>query len=170
MIRENDYRLTTGFVGTPYLLHVLSQNGYADIAYTLLLQDRFPSWLYSVKKGATTIWEHWDSIKEDGSVWDPFMNSYNHYAYGSVADWVYEVAAGIKTVEEYPGFEKIVFAPTPDDRIDWLAASIDTKYGRVESKWFHFDGKIRYKIVTPTPATIYIEDKTYHVEPGTYLF
>ncbi|MCL2200029.1 MAG: family 78 glycoside hydrolase catalytic domain, partial [Defluviitaleaceae bacterium] len=87
--------LKTGFVGTPYILHVLSSHGYTDLAYTLLLREEYPSWLYPVTKGATTIWERWDSIKPDGSFQTANMNSFNHYAYGAVADWVYTVAAGI---------------------------------------------------------------------------
>ena len=90
MVRRIGCKIQTGFVGTPYILHVLSDYGYADIAYSLLLREEYPSWLYSVNKGATTIWEHWDGIKEDGSLWNTIMNSYNHYAYGAVADWVYE--------------------------------------------------------------------------------
>ncbi|MBQ8344419.1 MAG: family 78 glycoside hydrolase catalytic domain, partial [Clostridia bacterium] len=99
MIKENGNKLKTGFVGTPYLLHALSQNGYAQVAYDLLLQEQFPSWLYSVKQGATTIWEHWDGKNENGDFWSYRMNSFNHYAYGSVADWVYIEACGIHTVE-----------------------------------------------------------------------
>ena len=101
--KENGNRLKTGFVGTPYLLHMLSENGYADVAYSLLLQEEFPSWLYSVNRGATTIWEHWDGIKPDGTFWRESMNSFNHYAYGAVCDWLYGAAAGIKTDENAPG-------------------------------------------------------------------
>ena len=86
-------RLQTGFVGTPYLLHVLSSYGHTDLAYTLLLRTEYPSWLYPVTKGATTVWEHWDGIMENGDFWSTDMNSFNHYAYGAVADWVYEEAA-----------------------------------------------------------------------------
>ena len=100
MVKEARNQLQTGFVGTPYLLHVLSDYGYAELAYTLLLRKEYPSWLYPVTKGATTIWEHWDGIMEDGNFWSSDMNSYNHYAYGSVADWGYMVAAGINTVDD----------------------------------------------------------------------
>ena len=96
LIRANGNRMTTGFVGTPYLLHTLSENGYTDVAYTLLLQEQNPSWLYSVCHGATTMWEHWNSLKEDGSFWSTDMNSFNHYAYGAVFDWIFGVACGIK--------------------------------------------------------------------------
>ena len=84
LVRSNGMKMNTGFVGTPHLLHALSESGYTDIAYNLLFQENFPSWLYSVNRGATTMWEHWDSIKEDATFWDKKMNSFNHYAYGAV--------------------------------------------------------------------------------------
>ncbi len=170
MIVDNGTRLQTGFVGTPYLLHALSQNGYSELAYDLLLQDAFPSWLYSVKCGATTIWEHWDGRNEDGDFWSKDMNSFNHYAYGSVADWVYGVACGIQTVEDKPGFEEIVIAPVPTDKIDHLSASIETRHGLVSSKWYHENGRIRYEIITPSRTKIVIDGKEYNVEKGTYIF
>ena len=170
MILENGTRLKTGFVGTPYLLHALSENGYTDTAYGLLLQDKFPSWLYSVKQGATTVWEHWDGKNERGEFWSKDMNSFNHYAYGSVADWVYEVALGIKPCEEKPGFEKIVIEPHPTDRLDWLKGSLDTKYGKIVSKWYHENGKIRYEITVPKSATIIIDGTEHSVKKGTHVF
>ena len=167
---NNGTRLDTGFVGTPYLLHALAENGYADVAYSLLLQTKFPSWLFSVKQGATTIWEHWDGIKEDGSVWSAGMNSYNHYAYGAVADWVIEYALGIKPVEEAPGFERVVIAPHPDKRIGWLSGEFHSRHGRIVSKWEVFEDGFRYRIVTPVKATVIIEGRTYEVEAGEYFF
>ncbi len=169
-IHANGDRLDTGFIGTPYLLHALSDNGYADLAYTLLLQEKFPSWLFSVNQGATTMWEHWDGIREDGSMWSADMNSYNHYAYGSVADWVYSKAAGIQPVEEFPGYEKVRIAPIPDDRIGWLEASLDTRHGTVRSKWVHEDGRVRYEVDTPVEAEIVIDGCSRRVAPGRYLF
>nr|WP_264169924.1 hypothetical protein [Clostridium estertheticum] len=90
LIEKRDTHLDTGFIGTPYICHVLSNNGYKDIAYKLLFKTDYPSWLYKVERGATTMWEHWDSIKLDGSFWDIGMNSFNHYAYGSVGAWMYQ--------------------------------------------------------------------------------
>ena len=169
MIKSNGTKLTTGFVGTPFLLHALSQNGYTDLAYGLLLQEEFPSWLYSVKQGATTIWEHWDGKNDKGEFWSKDMNSFNHYAYGSVADWVYEVGCGITPAA--PGFEKIVIAPHPTDKLGMLSARIDTKQGTVSSKWYHFEGKVRYEITTPCDNTIIIIDgKEYTVNKGTHIF
>ena len=170
MIRENGTRLKTGFVGTPYLLHALAQNGYGDTAYDLLLQDKFPSWLYSVKQGATTIWEHWDGKNEKGEFWSKDMNSFNHYAYGSVADWVYEYALGIKPCEEKPGFEKIVLEPHPTDKLDHLCGTLCTKFGKIISKWYHENGKIRYEITVPKSAEIIIDGATHKVKKGTHKF
>ncbi|MBO4983807.1 MAG: family 78 glycoside hydrolase catalytic domain [Clostridia bacterium] len=170
MIKENGNRLKTGFVGTPYLLYALSQNGYSEVAYDLLLQEKFPSWLFSVKQGATTIWEHWDGKNEKGEFWSKDMNSFNHYAYGSVGGWVYEEACGIHVVEEKPGFEEVVISPIPTDKIDYLSATIETKYGKIQSKWYHENGKIHYFVTTPVKSTIIIDGNRHIVEKGTYTF
>lgn len=170
LVEEDGCRLRTGFVGTPYLLHVLSSYGYTELAYTLLLRTEYPSWLYPVTKGATTVWEHWDGIKEDGSFWSTDMNSFNHYAYGAVTDWIYEEAAGIHTVEEAPGFARIRIEPRPDARLNWLEASIETRQGRVSSKWTHTEDGVRYEITTPSETEIRIEGKTYLVNKGSYVF
>ena len=170
MVRDCGVQLKTGFVGTPYLLHALSDYGYVDLAYSLLLREAYPSWLYSVKKGATTIWEHWDGIKEDGSFWSDDMNSYNHYAYGAVADWVYGVAAGIKPVEEAPGYAKVRIAPNPDTRLEWLKATLDTRYGLISSEWRKEADFWRYEVTTPVEAVIVIAGKEHQVEAGSYYF
>lgn len=170
MVKEAGNQLQTGFVGTPYLLHVLSDYGYAALAYTLLLRKEYPSWLYPVTKGATTVWEHWDGIMEDGGFWSADMNSFNHYAYGSVADWVYQVAAGIRTVEDAPGYASIRFAPVPDTRLSWLTASLQTRHGLVESGWRQEDGAWRYEITTPVDAEICIDGNTQKVAAGHYIF
>lgn len=170
MIIANGTRLQTGFLGTPYLLHALSSNGYTSLAYDLLLQEAFPSWLYSVKQGATTIWEHWDGMNDKGEFWSTDMNSFNHYAYGAVADWVYGVACGIQTVDEFPGFERVVIAPQPTDKLDFLSASINTRHGLVSSKWYHEGDKVRYEITTPSDALIVIDGKEYNVSKGSYIF
>lgn len=170
MIIANGKRLKTGFLGTPYLLHALSNNGYTELAYDLLLQENYPSWLYSVKQGATTIWEHWDGINDKGEFWSKDMNSFNHYAYGSVADWVYGVACGIQTVEDKPGFEEIVIAPKPTKKLNHLSASIETRHGLVSSKWIKEGNSFRYEIITPSKAAIIIDNKEYKVDKGAYVF
>lgn len=168
MVRRDGYRMSTGFVGTPYILHVLSDYGHADVAYSLLLRKEYPSWLYPVGKGATTIWEHWDGIMEDGSFWSADMNSFNHYAYGAVADWVYEKAAGIRSLENAPGFACVRIEPHPDRRLGWLEASIDTRHGKISSKWTYTGEGVRYEIETAVPAQIIIEGRELSVEPGSY--
>ena len=170
MVHEAGDRLQTGFVGTPYLLHVLSDYGYQDLAYTLLLRKEYPSWLYPVTKGATTIWEHWDGIMEDGSFWSEDMNSFNHYAYGSVLDWLYGVAAGIRPAEEAPGYEKVLIAPHPDRRLGWMEARYESRQGRIISHWEYVGDAVRYEITTPVEAEITIAGETHCVTPGSYLF
>lgn len=170
MVKDAGTKLQTGFVGTPYLLHVLSDHGYKELAYDLLLRTEYPSWLYPVTKGATTVWEHWDGIMENGDFWSADMNSFNHYAYGAVADWVYCQAAGINTVEDYPGYEKIRIAPLPDARLDWLEASLKTRHGLVSSRWQKQEGMWRYDINTPVEAIVVIAGKEYKVEKGSYVF
>lgn len=168
MIKENGNKLQTGFVGTPYLLHALSENGYSGTAYDLLLQEGYPSWLYEVSHGATTIWEHWDGVREDGTFWSSDMNSYNHYAYGSVMDWIYTAAAGIRPA--VAGFREAVIAPVPEKRLGWLDVSLETAYGRIASKWTFKDNGIRYEIHTPVPAAVIIGGKEYRVQKGSYIF
>lgn len=168
MIKENNTRLKTGFVGTPYLLHALSDNGYAQTAYSLLLQEAFPSWLYSVNMGATTIWEHWDGLKEDGSMWSADMNSFNHYSYGAVADWIYETMLGIRTDENEPGFRHIIFKPIVDTRLDYAKASIETRYGTVSSQWSINGSKAEYRFIVPEGchATVIINDEIQEISQG----
>ena len=134
-VRQGGYHLTTGFVGTPYLCHVLSQYGYTDVAYELLNQEDYPSWLYPVKQGATTIWERWDGIKPDGSFQDASMNSFNHYAYGAIGDWLYQVVAGIEIDPNVPGYKRVLIQPQPGGGLTYASASFDSLYGRIESKW-----------------------------------
>ena len=170
MVRNCGVKLQTGFVGTPYLLHALSDYGHADLAYSLLLREQYPSWLYPVTKGATTIWEHWDGIMENGDFWSSDMNSYNHYAYGAVADWMYGVAAGIKPLEEAPGYAKVSIAPIPDTRLGWFGASLDTRHGKISSKWTKETDRFRYDITTPVEAVVTIAGETQTVPAGSYVF
>jgi len=170
LIKKQGIKMQTGFVGTPYILHVLSNYGYVDLAYSLLLREEYPSWLYSVEKGATTIWEHWDGIMENGDFWSKDMNSFNHYAYGAVADWIYEQAAGITPLEEFPGFAQIKIEPKPDRRLKWLEASIKTRNGKIKSRWTYIGDKIKYEIETAVTADIIIAGKITSVKPGAYIF
>ncbi|AUS97594.1 alpha-L-rhamnosidase [Clostridium thermosuccinogenes] len=153
LIEQNGYHLTTGFVGTPYLCHVLSQNGHNDIAYKLLLQTDYPSWLYQITKGATTIWEHWDGIKEDGSFWSKDMNSFNHYAYGSIGDWLYRSVAGINTDSEMTGYKRIHITPKPGPGLEFAEAKLESMYGRVESAWAISEDSMKLKVCIPANTT-----------------
>jgi alpha-L-rhamnosidase len=153
--------LTTGFLGTPYLCHVLSRFGYTDVAYTLLLQETYPSWLYPVKMGATTIWERWDGIRTDGSFQVTSMNSFNHYAYGAIGDWMYRVMAGLDTYEDGVGYKHIKIQPQPGGGFTNVAASLQTYYGTVSSSWKIEGGKIIMDIEIPvnTTAEFYVPTK-----------
>ena len=153
LIKSFDGRMTTGFVGTPYILHVLSEAGYTDVAYQLLFEERNPSWLYSVTHGATTIWEHWNALKEDGSFWSTDMNSFNHYAYGAVCDWIYGVAAGIMPDFDNPGYKHFTVTPHPDKRLGFINCALDTPMGRVESNWYYKGDVVYYEITVPAGAT-----------------
>lgn len=170
MIRKDGCQMKTGFVGTPYILHVLSKYGHSELAYSLLLREEYPSWLYSVNKGATTIWEHWDGIMENGEFWSVNMNSFNHYAYGAVADWLYEEAGGIQLIEEAPGFTTIRIAPKPDKRLDWLEADLQTRAGQVISRWTWVEDRVRLEIKTESPACVVLGDREEKIAPGTYMF
>jgi len=173
MIRENGNRMTTGFLGTPYILHVLSENGYTDVAYDLLLQEQNPSWLFSVNQGATTMWEHWDSIKTDGTFWSTDMNSFNHYAYGAVYDWIFGVSAGIKVCEDGPAYKHVTIEPHPEKKIGHLECSIEVKGGILASAWRYTGNDIRYDFTVPagTIADVTLPSgRTVTLSEGKYLF
>jgi len=168
--------ITTGFLGTPYLCDVLTKFGYADIAYKLLLQDTYPSWLYPIKQGATTIWERWDGIKTDGTFEDASMNSYNHYAYGAIGDWMYQNIAGIQAAE--PGYKKIIIKPVLGGKLSWAEASYDCPYGIIKSSWKITDNRFAIDITIPqnTTADIFVPDVQgkdyvkYSVKAGEHHF
>ena len=157
-IEDYGIQLTTGFLGTPYLCHVLTRFGYDDIAYKLLFRDDYPSWLYPVKMGATTIWERWDGIKPDGSFETPGMNSFNHYAYGAIGDWMYRTVAGINWDENAPGYKKIIIGPHVTDSLSFASASLQTYYGKISSEWKRENGTLIMNVQIPvnTSATVFL--------------
>lgn len=160
MVVQNDYHLTTGFVGTPYLCFVLSENGYHETAVKLLLQDSYPSWLYSIAQGATTIWEHWDGIKSDGTFWSDDMNSYNHYAYGAIGDWMYRYLAGLDMEDTDIAYKKIRINPRfAAGQLNYASAKLDSSYGIIESSWQEDQGHrtVRIQIPVNTEAKIILE-------------
>lgn len=144
LISECNDRLTTGFIGTPYILEALAKNGRMDVAYKLLLSEKYPSWLYSVNKGATTMWEHWDGIKEDGSFWPVGMNSYNHYAYGSVFGFIFERVVGIKAIK--PGYKEIIIEPHPNKLLGGVDTLFKSVNGDISVSWRYENNKIKYDI------------------------
>ena len=127
--------LTTGFLGTPALTRMLSENGYLEDAYRLLLNEDYPSWLYEVRHGATTVWERWDGQKPDSTFQESSMNSFNHYAYGAVGDWMYRVVAGLNIDPAQPGYKHIVLRPQPGGGFTYATASLQTPYGEAASGW-----------------------------------
>lgn len=150
--------ITTGFLGTPYICHVLSRFGYTDIAYELLIRDKYPSWLYPITKGATTIWERWDGIRPDGSFQNVAMNSFNHYAYGAIGDWMYRKIAGINSDVTQPGYKHIVISPEIGGGLTSAMASLETLYGTVKSEWKIIGKEIELNIQIPvnTTATVHL--------------
>lgn len=171
-IRDYGNHLTTGFLGTPYLCHVLTRFGHNNVAYDLLMQESYPSWLYPVKMGATTIWERWDGIKPDGSFQTPDMNSYNHYAYGAIGDWMYKTIAGINSVADQPGYKYIVIAPKPGGKITNASAELETVYGTVKSAWTLENGLLKLDVTVPanTKAKVVLPESTKEIGSGSYHF
>ena len=173
IIHENGDRINTGFVGTPYILHALSENGYTDLAYTLLLQEKMPSWLYSVNHGATTMWERWNCINEDGSFSSVSMTSFNHYAYGAVADWLYGVCAGINSLPDGAGYKHIALAPKPSKNLGFVNCRIKTVSGEVISNWYYSGEFIHYEFSVPagTVAELTLPDGRKETLCGSeYIF
>lgn len=149
-LEANHWRLGTGFLGTPYLLGALSDTGHSDIAYRLLLSTDYPSWGYLVEHGATTMWERWNG---DQMRADPSMNSYNHYAYGAVADWIYRYAAGIDTDPAAPGFHVIRLHPNFDKQLESLDFSYESSYGTIHSGWTVSGNHVMWDLTIPANST-----------------
>jgi alpha-L-rhamnosidase len=153
--------ITTGFLGTADICHVLLKYGYLEEAYKLLYRKEYPSWLYPVTKGATTIWERWDGIKSDGTFQNAGMNSFNHYAYGAIGDWLYKVVAGINSHPDIPGYKKIVIKPHPGNEMNNVSSSHESPYGTIASGWIIENNTFKLSVTIPvnTSAEIYIPSK-----------
>ncbi|RLD11325.1 MAG: alpha-L-rhamnosidase [Chlamydiae bacterium] len=180
--------ITTGFVGTPFICHVLTKFGYNDLAYMLLNRIEYPSWLYPITKGATTIWERWDGIKPDGSIntkaafsidEDEMMNSFNHYAYGAIGDWMYKTIAGIKQDETSSGYKKIIIQPQPGGGLSFAKAEFKSIYGKISSDWKIENKKFVLEVEIPpnTTAKVFVPDsnqesgfKKHNIGSGKYKF
>ena len=149
-IESNGWKLGTGFLGTPYLLAVLVDTGHADVAYRLLLNTQYPSWGYLVDHGATTMWERWNGDQMRG---DPSMNSYNHYAYGAVADWIYSYAAGVDALDTDAGFHTIYLHPNFDPRLGSLELRYASPYGDIRSSWSMKGPTVQWNVTIPPNTT-----------------
>ncbi len=170
LLAENNNHLTTGFLGTPHICQALSETGCLDLAYSLLLLEDYPSWLYQVKMGATTVWEHWDGLKPNGEMWSPDMNSFNHYAYGAVADWVFSSICGMVPVFSDCGVQEMILKPEPGKKLDWAEGLYDSQYGRYRVYWERKDAKIKLEITIPhnTCGILYLPSMP--LEPQGIIF
>lgn len=172
-VRESDYKVGTGFFGTGLINRALSQYGYHEEAYRMLLQEQFPSWLYPVTQGATSIWEHWDSYTtENGFGEYNAMNSFNHYSLGSVVSWLYEYVLGIRRMEEYPGYRRFLLEPVVGD-LDYARGQVASPRGIIASGWERTEQGIRYtcRIPANTGALLVLPDgRQYELTSGEYTF
>ena len=175
-LRENfkahENCLQTGFLGTSILMATLTENGMSDIAYELLFQHKNPSWLYSVDNGATTIWERWNSYMLDKGMGPRGMNSFNHYAYGCVCQWLWETAAGIAADPAEPGFKHIIMKPVPDKRLGSMSAEYHSAAGLIKSEWKYDGDKWVWTFTIPKGATATVtlpgETKSKDYKAGKY--
>ena len=167
-------KLSTGFVGTPLLCRVLSQVGEDKMAYHLLHNEEYPGWLYEVNLGATTIWERWNSLSPDGSVSSTGMNSFNHYAYGAIGEWMWRTMVGINPCEEQPGFKRVVLRPVPDAATKHVTAEYHSPAGCYRVAWcMEKAGICRFHIEIPfdcTASLLLLGEKPMELECGCYDF
>jgi alpha-L-rhamnosidase len=171
LVQKADHRIGTGFVGTPLIQDALVRTGHTDTARALLLQTGVPSWLYPVTMGATTIWERWDSMLEDGTINPGQMTSFNHYAFGAIADWMHRTLAGLAPLE--PGYRRIAIAPVPLAGIDWAATEHETPYGRAAVRWEARDGSVVVRATVPPNTTALVSlpgNETEEVGSGEHTW
>lgn len=152
-IKRRGNKLSTGFIGTPYLLHELSREGRLDMAYALLMQKEWPSWLYAVTQGATTIWERWDGWTKEKGFQDKGMNSFNHYAYGAVGDWLYQVVAGIELDPQQPGYKHFFLQPQPGGPLTSARGTHHSPHGEIISSWRSGPGTFDWEVTVPPNTT-----------------
>jgi alpha-L-rhamnosidase len=168
MIEQNDNCLDTGFLSVLFLMDVLCENGMRDLAYKILYQTKCPSWLYEVDHGATTMWESWGAVLEDGTV---STYSYNHYAFGCVGEWMYKTLGGLQLIE--PGYKKFAVNPDYDCGLDSASISQDSPYGRIEVSWKKADGKVELNVTVPVNTTAEVTldgGATVKIGSGAYSY
>lgn len=166
LIRANDWHLNTGFIGISHLNPTLTLAGHANVAYRLLLQETYPSWLYPVRHGATTIWERWNGWTEEDGFFEHGMNSFNHYSLGSVGEWLFRHVAGIELDPDEPGFQRFVLRPFVGAGLDFVRATYRSMHGTIESHWRRQDERLEWEIRVPanTQARVFIPS-----EPDTLV-
>jgi alpha-L-rhamnosidase len=157
LIGEADNHLRTGFLGTPYLAGVLDRKGQAKLAFDLLFKETYPSWFFSINQGATTMWERWNSYSHKDGFGSAGMNSFNHYAYGAIGQWMYERVAGLAPDPANPGYKHFFVRPLIAPQLDWARAELETPYGKASSGWKKSGGKLELEVVVPPNATATIE-------------
>ena len=162
VVEETDGLIGTGFIGTPALLPALTELGMVDLAEKIFLNRKVPGWLYQVERGATSIWERWDALAEDGSIYDPSMNSYNHYAYGAVCQWLFEYVAGLKPVAEAPGFRSIKLNPSILPALSPVSAWHDCRHGRISASWSVEGELATFKVSLPEGVTAHLDKACKH--------
>jgi len=174
LVHEADNHLRTGFLGTPYIAQVLDRTGHADLAFKVLFKETYPSWFYSINQGATTMWERWNSYSHTDGFGDVNMNSFNHYAYGAINQWMVERVAGLAPDPAHPGYKHFFVRPVIGKQLDWARAEYETPYGKASSGWKREDGKVVMDIVVPPNTTATIEfpngRKSETVSAGIYRY
>lgn len=172
LVRDREYRIGTGFVGTPIICHALCEVGLEDAAYKLFLQKECPSWLYPVTMGATTVWERWDSLRPDGTVNPGEMTSFNHYAFGAVIDWLHRFVGGVIPLE--PGYRRVCIRPVPRAYFQWVSLRYCTPYGVLESRWLLKEGTFVVEVTVPPNARALVmlpgEEQPIEVGSGSYVW
>ena len=167
LIKANDYCLDTGFSSVSYLLDMLYDNGYEDVAYKMLFQTKAPSWLFMVENGATSIWENWEAVTKDGI---PTDSSYNHYSFGCVGDWIYRHIGGIEKLE--PGYKRVRIAPDFKCGLTFAQCALETPQGEISCNWKQT--KVGYTVAVKIPygvaAVIQIGDVCQEIGEGEYMF
>jgi alpha-L-rhamnosidase len=174
LVGEADGHLRTGFLGTPLIARVLDRKGHADLAFDVLFKETYPSWFYSINQGATTLWERWNSYSHEDGFGPAGMNSFNHYAYGAIGQWMYERVAGLAPDPAHPGYKHFFVRPVVGGPLTWANAELETAYGKASSGWKKVDGKLVMDVIVPPNTTATIEfpngRKSETVPAGNYRF